>query len=658
MAGVLRRVGVSLGVAVLVCATAQGEEAGAAGPPDRTRSEVTKAVHHDASPPLWLLPPAPKVQPRPDNEPKRVPRPPLRRRPQADAALQAEVPPGLAPIVLLNVEGVGQGFIGPAGTFFVNAAPPDTNGDVGPNHYVQTVNTDFAVFNKVGTPLFGPVPINTLWSGFPGDCQTNNDGDPVVLYDPIADRWIISQLSVTGANGTTRPFLQCVAVSQTSDPTGGYYRYAFPYSGFNDYPKLGVWPDAYYVTFNMFNAAGTLFMGGKACAYDRARMLLGLSATQQCFNTSILFGGLLPAALDGTRLPPAGASNPVVALGSAANQLAVWKFHTDWAIPANSTFTGPTTLATAAFSEACSSFSGTCIPQLGGGSLDSLGDRLMFRLAYRNFADGHQSLVVNHSITVGSHTGVRWYELRLDPGGNPSLFQQGTYAPDANYRWMGSIAQDQNGNMALGFSVSASTIKPQIHYTGRLAGDPAGQMTQGEGVVIDGAGAQGAGLSRWGDYSMMAIDPSDDCTFWYTTEYIPFNGVFNWRTRISSFRFPECTDVSPTPVITLKINGQHPSPPVVTVAGPTVLTLDVSPGSYTASVDWYWALSYNGTLYWVTSGGLSTTPAPWFTNPPVALTNVTLLNLNLPPASSMTNVIFMVNGGTTVSFDYITATRP
>lgn len=656
MVGVLRRVGVPLGVVVLVCSTAQGEEANTPPQPDQTRPEVTRAVHHDASPPLWLLPPAPKAAPRPDNEPKPLPRPPRRGRPQVDSALQAEAPPELAPIVLLNLDGVGQGFVGPGGPFFVNAAPPDTNGDVGPNHYVQTVNTDFAVFNKAGAPIFGPVPMNTLWSGFGGDCETNNDGDPVVLYDPIADRWMISQLSVTGANGTTRPFLQCVALSQTPDPTGAYYRYSFPYSGFNDYPKLGVWPDAYYATFNMFNAAGTLFQGAKACAYDRARMLLGLSATQQCFNTSIFFGGLLPADLDGARLPPAGAPNPVVALGAAANRLAVWKFHTDWATPASSTFTGPINLSTAAFSEACG-VSGTCIPQLGTTQpLDSLGDRLMFRLAYRNFPDGHQSLVVNHSITAGSSTGVRWYEIRLDAGGNPSLFQQGTYAPDANYRWMGSIAQDQSGNMALGFSVSSSTIKPQIHYTGRLAGDAAGVMTQGEGVLIDGAGAQLSGLSRWGDYSMMAVDPSDDCTFWYTTEYLPFNGTFNWRSRIGSFRFPEC-GVS-APVITLKVNGQHPTPPVVPVSGPTLLTLDVSPGTYTASVDWYWALSYNGSLFWVTSGGISTTPAPWFSAPPVALTNVTLLNVTLPPASSLTNLIFMVNGTTTVSFDYITATRP
>jgi hypothetical protein len=635
---------------------AHGRDAESAQGSAQVRAEVAPAVHHDSSPPLWLIPPVPRARPRADYAPKHLPRP-RPARAEADRALQATAPVALAPVLLQDFDGVGQGFTGPAGTFTVDAAPPDPNGDVGPNHYVQTVNTDFAIFDKTGTALYGPVPINTLWSGFGGDCETNNDGDPIVLYDPIADRWVISQLSVTGANGTTRPFLLCVAVSQTPDPTGAYYRYSFPYAGFNDYPKIGVWPDAYYATFNMFNVSGTLFTGAKVCAFDRAKMLAGLAATQQCFNTSVFFSGLLPADLDGSRLPPAGAPEPVVALGAAANQLAVWKFHTDWTTPANSTFTGPTTLATAAFSEACFGF--TCIPQSGTTQkLDSLGDRLMHRLAYRSFADGHQSLVVNHSVTAGSSTGARWYEIRLDAAGNPSLFQQGTYAPDANYRWMGSVAQDGDGNMALGFSVSGSMIKPQIHFTGRLVYDPPGQMTQGEGTVIDGAGAQGPGLSRWGDYSMMAVDPSDDCTFWYTNEYIPTDGTFNWRTRVGSFRLPGCGTTPATPVITLKVNGQHPTPPVVTVAGPTLLTVDVSPSTYAVAVDWYWALYYQGTLYWVTSAGVSTTPAPWFHAPPAVLTNVTLLNFTLPPASSITNVVFMVNGTSLVASDYVTATRP
>ena len=539
------RAGLPLSCLVLAGLCACGTEPGRQPQPEEMvpvlrGAEITPALHHDESAPLRLMPVAPRAAGFIEHEVKRIPRN-FNTAKAPDPALQSAAPALLVPTTSTNFDGVGQGFSGPAGTFTVNSAPPDTNGDVGPNHYVQIVNTDFAVFNKTGTALFGPVPINTLWSGFGGGCQTNNDGDPVAIYDPIANRWVISQFSVTGANGGTVPFLQCVAVSQTADPTGSYFRYSFPYTGFNDYPKMGVWPDGYYTTFNMFNAAGTAFQGAKICAYDRAKMLTGAAATQQCFNTSTSFGGLLPSDLDGSRLPPAGSPNYVLALGSTANTLAFWKFHVDFTTPANSTFTGPTTLATAAYSEACGG--GTCIPQSGTTQqLDSLADRLMFRLAYRNFAD-HEALVVNHSITAGSSTGVRWYEVRL-ANGTPSIFQQGTYAPDASFRWMGSIAMDQTGNMGLGFSVSSSSLHPQIHYTGRLVTDTAGTMPQGEGTILNGPGSQTANLSRWGDYSMMAVDPSDDCTFWYTTEYLPANGTFNWKTRIGSFKFPNCGAVA------------------------------------------------------------------------------------------------------------------
>jgi hypothetical protein len=526
-----------LPAALLTACAGQVTGTGPDDPPMVRGAEVTSALRYDNSPPLTLLPVVPASTELVEHEVKRVPRQ-INLSAPADPVVQPNAPALLVPATSLSFDGVGQGFSGPAGAFTVNSAPPDTNGDVGPNHYVQTVNSSFAVFNKSGTALYGPVSLNTLWSGFGGDCQTNNDGDPVVIYDPIANRWVISQFSVTGANGTSKPFLQCVAVSQTSDPTGAYFRYSFPYTGFNDYPKMGVWPDGYYVTFNMFNAAGTAFLGSKICAYDRAKMLSGQAATQQCFDTSTAYGGLLPADLDGARLPPAGAPNYLLALGATANTLAFWKFHVDWTTPANTTFTGPTTLNTAAYSEACAG--GTCIPQSGTTQkLDSLADRLMYRLAYRNFAD-HEALVVNHAITAGSSTGIRWYEVRV-AGGTPSIFQQGTYAPDTAYRWMGSIALDQAGNMGLGFSTSSSTFHPEVRYTGRLAGDALGQMTQGEGTIIAGLGSQtGSSLSRWGDYSMMGVDPVDDCTFWFTTEYIPVNGAFNWKTRIGSFKFPGC----------------------------------------------------------------------------------------------------------------------
>jgi pre-peptidase len=500
------------------------------------RAEIRPSTYHDTSLPLRDLPPGPRVYGVLEAEPVR--RVPSSRRPSfgPDPLLRqtATAPALLAPATLQNFDAIGQGFTGPGGTFTVNSAPPDTNAAVGPNHIVETVNTDLAVFNKSGTPIFGPVPINTLWSGFGGGCQTSNDGDPIVSYDRIADRWIISQFQVT-----TQPFQQCVAVSQGPDPTGAYNRYVFNYAdGFPDYPKMGVWPDAYYVTYNLFNNAGTSFLGTKVCAFDRAKMLSGAPATQQCFNTTNAFGGLLPGDLDGARLPPTGAPNPIVALGATSTTLATWKFHVDWTTPANTTFTGPATVTVPAYTEACNG--GTCIPQSGGGSLDSLADRLMYRLAYRNFPDGHQALVVNHAVTAGTSAGIRWYELRLDAANNPSLFQAGTYAPDASFRWMGSAAMDRSGNMALGFSTSSSALKPSIRYTGRLAGDAAGTITQGEGTIITGAGAQGSTLSRWGDYSSMSIDPADDCTFWFASEYIPANGTFNWKTRIASFRFPGC----------------------------------------------------------------------------------------------------------------------
>lgn len=443
-----------------------------------------------------------------------------------------------APILGGSVEGVGQGFIGPQGTFVVNSAPPDTNGAVGATQYVQIVNQSLAVFDKATkTAIYGPVASKTLWSGFGGPCETDNDGDATAVYDRISGRWVISQFAVTAA-----PYMQCVAVSATSDATGAYHRYAFSYgSVFPDYPKLGVWPDAYYTTFNMFT--GNTFSGAKLCAYDRASMLSGAAATQQCFQLSSSFGGVLPADQDGATAPPAGSPNYLMNFGS--NSLNLWKFHVDWSNTANTTLSGPTNIPVAAFSTACGG--GTCVPQSGTNQkLDSLADRLMFRLAYRNFSGtgAHESLVVNHSVKVGTsrknpYTGIRWYEIR-NPGGAPVVYQQSTYSPDTSYRWMGSIAMDKLGDIALGYSVSSSTLHPAIRYTGRLAGDTLNTL-QAEASIIEGTGSQsGSNLARWGDYSDMTIDPTDDCTFWYTTEFLRTTGAFNWNTRIASFKFAGC----------------------------------------------------------------------------------------------------------------------
>jgi len=532
---------------------------------------------------------APLVSLTPGDDEKRIKVKPHRALPghqhqgNSAAAGAGSVAIAAIPTTATNFDGIGQGFTGPSGTFTVSSAPPDTNGATGPNHYIQTVNSDFAIFNKSGTPIFGPVPINTLWSGFGGLCQTDNDGDPTVVYDRLANRFVISQFAVTGANGTSAPFLQCVAVSQTADPTGSYYRYSFPYSYFNDYPKMAVWPDAYYVTSNKFNAAGTTFLGAAVAAMDRSKMLSGQPATQQVFSTSTTYGGLLPSHVDSALAPPAGAPNHLVGLGSTTSTIAYWNYHVDWTTPANSTFTGPTELAVATYAEACAG--GTCIPQSGTNQrLDSLADRVMNRLAYRNFGD-HEALVVNHSVTAGSSVGVRWYELRVGAGNALSVFQQGTYAPDSNYRWMGSIAMDQSGDMALGYSVSSSSLHPGIRYTGRLTTDTAGTMPQGEATVITGAGSQtGQNLSRWGDYSSMTVDPSDDCTFWYANQYIPANGAFNWKTRVGTFKFPSCGGTPPPNDFSISANPTAVSLQQGGSGGSTISTALVSGSAETINL--------------------------------------------------------------------------
>jgi len=506
--------------------------------------EVNAAVRHDVSPPLRDMSAAPNLPTIHGDRPLHLlPSGPGGASPQVPGALQTAVGPQVATSAGLNFNGVGDTSNTPSNP--CNCAPPDTNGAVGATQFVQIVNTAFAVYDKsTGAIAAGfPKANNTLWSGFGGGCETNNDGDPIAQYDKAAGRWILSQFSVA-----TTPFLQCVAVSTTSDATGSYNRYAFSYGNvqFNDYPKLGVWPDGYYATYNIFNN-GQTFAGAKACAFDRTSMLAGAAATQQCFQLSSSFGSLLPSDVDGATAPPAGTPNLLLNFGS--NTLNLWKFHVDWATPANTTLTGPTSIPVAGFSAACNG-GGACIPQPGtSNKLDSLADRLMYRLAYRHFADGHEALVVNHSVFVSGNrknqvTGVRWYELRNPGGGTmasgtPVVFQQGTYSPDATSRWMGSVAQDKNGDIALGYSASSSSVFPSIRYTGRVPTDAAGTM-EAEASIFSGAASQTGTLHRWGDYSAMTVDPGDDCTFWYTTEYLPSTGSFNWSTRIASFKFTGC----------------------------------------------------------------------------------------------------------------------
>src|SRR5215831_10104890 len=468
-----------------------------------------------------------------------------------------------------NFAGVGQGDYG----FAPNSAPPDTNLSVGATQVVQWVNESFAVFSKAGALLAGPTAGNALFQalGASHPCAVHNDGDPIAQYDKAANRWVLTQFSVT--SGGTQGYWQCVAVSATGDATGSYHVYAFNYgtTQFIDYPKLGVWNNAYYITYNVFNN-GQTFAGPKLCAFDRTSMLAGAAATQICFQLSTSFGGVLPADLDGSTAPPAG--SPEYFVDFNTNSLDIFTISNPNFTNGTATLGGPTNIAVAAFTPACNG--GTCIPQLGTNQrLDSLADRLMYRLAYRNFGD-HEALVVNHAITSGTSAAIRWYEIR-SPGSSPTVFQQGTFAPDANFRWMGSAGMDHVGNIAVGYSISSSTLRPGIRFTGRAPGDPLGTMGT-EVDITDGVGSQTGGLSRWGDYSSLSVDPVDDCTFWYTTEYLKASGSFNWSTRIANFKFTTCgnPDFSVT---------ASPASQSVTQGNGTSYTVTVTPsGGFTGSV--------------------------------------------------------------------------
>lgn len=422
-------------------------------------------------------------------------------------------------------------------------APPDTTGDLSPTHYVQWVNLRYSVytltrdannnitnFNLVpGFPKNG----NTIWAGFGGPCETYNDGDPIVQYDQLAQRWVLTQFAVSAT-----PYTQCVAVSTTSDPTGTWNRYAYSYStDFNDFPKMGVWPNGYVITYNMFRL-GQTFIGSKVCAFERDKMILGQPARQLCAQTSS--ASLVPADLEGSTLPPANSPNYLLSITSTALQF--WRFNFNWAGAGSGTLTGPVTVRVAAFSRACSG--GTCIPQGGTTrTLDSLADRLNYRLSYRNLGT-REAMVINHAVTSGTSTGIRWYELTNATGqtlasANPVVRQQGTFAPDATYRWMGSAAMDKTGGIAVGYNVSSSTIKPGIRYAYRAPGDTLGTLGSEASIAV-GLGSQTGTLSRWGDYSTLSVDPVDGCTMVFTTELIPADGSFNWTTYIYSFKLSTC----------------------------------------------------------------------------------------------------------------------
>lgn len=473
-------------------------------------------------------------------EPEWQPGEPIKEIPRRTTRLPLLVPPAPKPQIdpllaaqdRVQLTALNPPILNFAGQGFTGVNPPDTVGDVGIQHYIQSLNSSggarFTIYNKAdGSVAAGPIAMDSLGTG---NCA-NGLGDPVVLYDQLANRWFLSEFSSSGNR-------LCIYISQTSDPvSGGWFAYQFTATNFPDYPKFGVWPDAYYASANENNPS--------AYAFDRAQMLVGGVATAQRFTAPALaafsFQALIPADADGSTPPPAGAPNPFMRHrddeahnppGTAGQDfLEVWEFHVDWTTPANSTFTGPTNIAVAEFdSHLCGFTSFNCFPQPSGPTLDPLREVLMNRLQYRNFGT-HQTLVGNLVTDVDgtNHGGIRWFELRKT-GGGWGVHQQGTFAPDVHHRWMASAAMDGSGNIGIGYSVSSTTLFPSIRFAAHLAGDPLGTL-QGEVTVVAGTAANSS--NRWGDYSALAVDPVDDRTFWFTTMYSPAS---SWATRIATLQ--------------------------------------------------------------------------------------------------------------------------
>jgi hypothetical protein len=518
------------------------------------------------------------------------------------------------------------------------SAPPDTTADVGPNHVVELVNnTRIQVWNKAGGSLFGPVSIRTLFTGLPAadPCRAGgDDGDPIVLYDPLADRWLISQFEVSAF-----PNRQCIAISQTGDPAGGYYAYSFiapPSQGvnkFQDYPHYGVWPDAYHMTTNQFNQALTAFVGAGIFAYERSKMIAGDPTAGQVYvdtcptSTGCDIGGTLPTDLDGYVAPPAGLPQIVMEwradeFGDPQDAIRSYRFVPNFANPAASTFTVQADIALAAF-DARQPTGRADVEQLGGDGLDAIPDRLMFRLAYRNL-NGTNSWVGSFTVNVSGvnptsaatyQTGIRWFELHSTGTAQPTVFDQGTHnlAPNNGAsglnNWMGSIAQDSAGNLGLGFSQSGTGQRANIVIAGRDQATPAGTLNAGEALFFAATGSQTGTSNRWGDYSAMSVDPVDDCAFWYAQEYYDTTGAFLWRTRIGRFIFPNCT-AAPRGDINVTVTDCQTAAPVsgamVTMAGGFQRTTNASgvagftaaPGSYAiaATAPGYSTGNTNGTV--------------------------------------------------------------
>jgi len=562
-----------LALVAAVVAVITGAPAVAAGP--QLTPKYTAAKAFDVSKPFSVLANQPSAATLPDEEddeddeviPDNVFQP--------DLALQQSAPSVAIAAPAANFDGLSNqdNF----NLYGGRVNPPDPVGDVGPNHYVELINLAFAVYNKTGTRLLGPTKLGALWAGFPIEDCTDPSGDPVVLYDQFTDRWILTQFTTRGLDDPNKPNYDCVAVSVTGDPTGAYYRYAFitqpdPETAtgtfFPDYPKYSVWKDSIVLTTRDFGL--TTGYGISVYALDKNKLVNGdpkARAVQFFLDGNdpailpLIGDGLLPADVDGKTKPKTATPIPIIGTqddgftdyGATSDAINIWELNVQWNSRPDASLVFRQQLPVTPFDSIfpCGPDSRDCLPQPGitnpAQFLDTLSSRqrATYRFAWRSFAN-YDSMVATQSVEARPGiAGMRWYEIRRVNGAY-SIYQQGTFAPnDGVHRWMGSVAQDKNGGIALGYSVvNGTTVFPGIRYTGRLAGDPLGQMTLGEGTIINGSGVQRTTNSRWGDYTSLNVDPVDDCTFWYVNEYYTAAGQATspagWQTRIANFKLPGC----------------------------------------------------------------------------------------------------------------------
>lgn len=526
-----------------------------------TNAVANEPIQFDVSPPLAEL-----LTEAPPQQGVRLMHAPMKPKLQqlmgAQQSQVAEAASALQPLIASPISAtIGLSFEGVGNTSFLNCpsvagftvAPPDTNAAVGDTQVVEWVNVCYAVFNKsTGSLIAGPFAGTNFWKGLGAPCETNNDGDIIIQWDKTNHRWLAAQNVFAGP-----PYYTCVAVSQTADATGSYFRYTFPQPGFPDYPKWGLTRSVYYQTQNDFgNNDG--FQGVNVCAYDAKNMLKGSSsASQICIldnsNGTLFDDSMLPADDDSD----SGPTNSEVLLGAidnffpaAANTVYEFVFTANFGNPAKSTLAGingSMPISVPAFTLAiCFNgvfFTTDCVPQPGTtAQLDTLGDRLMYRLAHFN-ENGTQHFLVNHTVNNTTAVAATWYEFRAQGLGTTrlSLYQSGQTPDDGEYRWMGSVAMDQAGDIAIGYSRSSATPGdfPSIYYAGQTAGDPLG-TTETEALIKQGTGSQPDTQDRWGDYTSMALDGADSCTFWYANEYYDTNLRFNWATWLASLKFPNC----------------------------------------------------------------------------------------------------------------------